>query len=548
MASLRLRLENDERVPLREDQQEEIRKLLRGDDYNEAWLQAFVDSDVFFQSGAGNALRVEVDEVVPPSVPAPVPVGRVLSERERGAIAQAIAGSVGPHPPPILRTFSQQMAAAIALSLEEGQNYAVPAAAPAAAPAPAPAPAPADASPSPPPPEPFSCPICAEDDAEHPPFSPPGCEHQVCQQCTVGWLRSALGNKKQQIFAGGVRCMMHPAGCEAYIGPGEAKRLVAPSAGEAGGGGPGGVGALEGEGEESAQWLTAREFANLERFAVEATIPADQKQDCPGCGEMCLLAGADVTHVVCPHCRKHFHLGAEVQGIPGMVARGEMDKDTAYFAMITTKACPNEACLERITHYHGHHCHNISPDTDGCPRCHQHFCYVCQLPHGTPGHYSRNPACPHGNSFCDNMNIRAHVVLEPFPHDSRCGCPICPDCRRGAPCENCDGDCVVCEGDIEPSPLAVAAPPGWAPTSSFQLPNPEGGAREDGGDVDEQLERLRELLEDAQMHGDGVRAQAAQRTLALLNRIAGGEFADGVDPSAEFEQLFAYLAELGLGE
>jgi hypothetical protein len=60
MASLRLRLENDERVPLREDQQEEIRKLLRGDDYNEAWLHHL--SRLPFQSDAccrsGSAVRL----------------------------------------------------------------------------------------------------------------------------------------------------------------------------------------------------------------------------------------------------------------------------------------------------------------------------------------------------------------------------------------------------------------------------------------------------------------------------------------------------------
>ena len=86
----------------------------------------------------------------------------------------------------------------------------------------------------------------------------------------------------------------------------------------------------------------AQEHANLERFAVEATIPADEKRDCPSCGQLCLLAG-EATHVVCPHCRRHFNLNEE-SGVAGMVARGEMDVNTAFFTMITTKACPNPEC------------------------------------------------------------------------------------------------------------------------------------------------------------------------------------------------------------
>lgn len=39
----------------------------------------------------------------------------------------------------------------------------------------------------------------------------------------------------------------------------------------------------------------------------------------------------------------------------------------------TSKLCPNVGCGNRISHFHGHACHHISPQTDGCPACHQHF-------------------------------------------------------------------------------------------------------------------------------------------------------------------------------
>jgi hypothetical protein len=40
----------------------------------------------------------------------------------------------------------------------------------------------------------------------------------------------------------------------------------------------------------------------------------------------------------------------------------------------TTKRCPS--CNYRGTHYHGHHCHHISP-FGGCPICSTHYCFRC---------------------------------------------------------------------------------------------------------------------------------------------------------------------------
>lgn len=80
----------------------------------------------------------------------------------------------------------------------------------------------------------------------------------------------------------------------------------------------------------------------------------------------------------------------------------------------TSKPCPR--CRAPITHFKGHACHHITPATDGggCSVCHHQFCYVCLA----QWHRCR---CP---TFCTDD----------------CGCPPCPACRPGQPCQDCDGD------------------------------------------------------------------------------------------------------------
>ena len=60
LQSLRLRLENNQQVRLRPQQEQEISKLLNGQPYDQSWLIAFPDSDVCFQTAEGNNLRLEV--------------------------------------------------------------------------------------------------------------------------------------------------------------------------------------------------------------------------------------------------------------------------------------------------------------------------------------------------------------------------------------------------------------------------------------------------------------------------------------------------------
>jgi hypothetical protein len=138
------------------------------------------------------------------------------------------------------------------------------------------------------------------------------------------------------------------------------------------------------------------------------------------------------------------------------------------YVAATSKKCPS--CSTPFTHYHGHSCHHISPvgsKGGGCPSCHIHFCYACLataeeniLMRGD----RKSCRCPKGKwgTFCESKDIGRYLIQEPYPHDSRCGCPICPDCRYQQPCgglgmsgSSCDGSCVVCMGLTPPGPLEI---------------------------------------------------------------------------------------------
>ena len=149
----------------------------------------------------------------------------------------------------------------------------------------------------------------------------------------------------------------------------------------------------------------------------------------------------------CPHCAHRW----DRRDKTGDAAYD--DEATRAMIRLTSKPCPNRRCRTRTSHFHGHGCHQIAPYTDGCPACHQHFCYVCLRKHGRPGGgYERHPRCRHGSSFCNSRDIHANLVLEPYPHDRRCGCQICSHCAYGRPCEQCPGNCVVCTGEVPPGP------------------------------------------------------------------------------------------------
>ena len=129
---------------------------------------------------------------------------------------------------------------------------------------------------------------------------------------------------------------------------------------------------------------------------------------------------------------------------------------TDAYICATTKSCPS--CNMRATHYHGHACHHISP-SGGCPSCGTHYCYKCQstadeniIIRGT----ENSCVCGFWSNFCgtfkNNQDIDLYLVVVPYPHDSRCGCAVCPECKENAPCSLCSGHCDVCLGNINPGP------------------------------------------------------------------------------------------------
>ena len=103
----------------------------------------------------------------------------------------------------------------------------------------------------------------------------------------------------------------------------------------------------------------------------------------------------------CPWCHYRWDLHAQSQA-------SYADRATLAYIQLTTRKCPNPQCGERVSHFHGHGCHHISPMSDGCPSCHTHFCYICGRAHGRPGGgYERHHRCRHGSSYQQRGHRRA---------------------------------------------------------------------------------------------------------------------------------------------
>ena len=138
------------------------------------------------------------------------------------------------------------------------------------------------------------------------------------------------------------------------------------------------------------------------------------------------------------------------------------------YVMATTKGCPS--CGYRGSHYHGHHCHHVSSTGRGCPSCHTEYCYKClrTAAENTEKNGDKEMCdCGCWSNFCSELksetDIYQYLCTDPVPHDTRCGCTLCPDCREKKPCPECDGDCVVCLGILNPGPLDLETP--WQPPS-----------------------------------------------------------------------------------
>lgn len=307
-----------------------------------------------------------------------------------------------------------------------------------------------------------TCDICFTDAPSNDLFAIGPCGHQLCINCSVQYVRTALGNVADQVKKSGLRCPMMIGGCEGFLVVDTIERSLFGRSSLA---------------EPSMQPISRAEVDRLARFVEEAGIPPERRLACANqdCArllsvDMDALLLIERPEVVCPHCNKkmcarckilwHGALTCdEVSEMQGSTDIGGGFHNEASESLVnaTTKPCPN--CSYRISHYHGHACHHIRPGT-GCLNCGQHFCYSCLR----PGRH-----CSACTTFCRTNDLLQNIVSEPFPYDQRCGCPFCPDCRPSSPCAQCDGSCVVCQGVVppgRPSPKVLKAKPGNASCES----------------------------------------------------------------------------------
>ena len=124
----------------------------------------------------------------------------------------------------------------------------------------------------------------------------------------------------------------------------------------------------------------------------------------------------------------------------------------------------------------GHSCHHAS---DGCSLCKMHYCCVCMqtavmnvAERGAEHHCK----CAAGfwSTFCKEDNFVENLVFGDklksmeYPHDVRCRCLVCPECRPGNPCGSCPGNCLVCRDLIQPGPQDCDSIRTWGPQTEEQ--------------------------------------------------------------------------------
>ncbi len=149
------------------------------------------------------------------------------------------------------------------------------------------------------------------------------------------------------------------------------------------------------------------------------------------------------------------------------------DQPVDPYIAATSKRCPRKNCGMAISHFHGHACHHMTCNNSGCRN---EFCYVCGSDRAANedarGLYCFCACAPlinqFGNlepttwsTFCQPITDSKYISLTPVPHDTRCGCVFCPDCKPSVPaspgvpgtpiipCSTCDGNCAVCLGIVK---------------------------------------------------------------------------------------------------
>ena len=229
------------------------------------------------------------------------------------------------------------------------------------------------------------CPVCCCEPADF----IPSCGHATCSGCAIQMLRAACDDQRSALNASGFACVQR---CEHRIGPNDVEPLLTDSArsrlSAIRGGAPDPGAQFGGRGADGALGLSYEEYERFRQFVLEASIPVDERVHCPRCERA--SARADVTTdggggggtrgLRCPHCQHCWRPDATD-------AQGPSTTATDAYIGATSRRCPN--CDVPVTKWHGHSCHHISPQTNGCPNCHQHFCYVCLHKHGRPGQRRR---------------------------------------------------------------------------------------------------------------------------------------------------------------
>ena len=318
------------------------------------------------------------------------------------------------------------------------------------------------------PPEPeLVCVVCCESWGPRTMFVPGNCGHVLCVGCTTQVARDAH-NDRTRVTADGLPCGF--SGCGTRLARDVVRTLL-----NVGGRTLPDARATHGNPPEPIQPLTEQEVTDIERFMEEETVPVADRAWCPDlkCGRLINLprttAPSEVTCIwcdvaICAMCAGPWQGHDGGRDCAGAKSAVSGDKASMAFIDATAKKCPN--CSFPTSHFLGHGCHHISPDTNGCMRCHTHYCYSC-LATGADNAATRGvkqkcrcgeryPAINSWSWFCFSSDTAAHLKLEPYPHDTRCGCPVCPYCRVGAPCEQCQGDCPVCKGAVAPGPMELA--------------------------------------------------------------------------------------------
>lgn len=79
----------------------------------------------------------------------------------------------------------------------------------------------------------------------------------------------------------------------------------------------------------------------------------------------------------------------------------------------------------------------------------------------------RRCECGYWHNFCERLELddtSRYLQTIPYPHDVRCGCQICPDCRPNDPCATCHGSCCVCTSSYTRRSKTTDSGPDFRPT------------------------------------------------------------------------------------